>query len=303
MPARSACVTAHALVPAASFKASAARMTAYQCSLEWAGNRCGIGTRNASSRWTILSWFLAWEAHRKFPPKTIESTGVATAWIHPAGMIKVSPACNSSLETAPGGATLAKVTEDCEAREDHLLKAAKFSFVGPATYITLAPESTWYQTLVPPKSTWKSVKHPPVDIKQYFSTRGLARSCSSSTTAGLRRFVRGAESGDADAGTLTAGTTPRFRVARRPSDGASSSAAAASSSGASSASSSGASDASSASVAPAFSSMASTSSSSSPWSSSPSSFSNVIKPFPRSFITSARVPPSRSTSPTTTAAL
>lgn len=48
----------------------------------------------------------------------------------------------------------------------------------------LLTQSTWYQTDVPPKSMWKSVKLSFTPIKQYFCTSGRATSASSGRSSG-----------------------------------------------------------------------------------------------------------------------
>ena len=82
------------------------------------------------------------------------------------------------------------------------LNASKFFSDGGARYILLAPRSTWYHTLVPPKSTWKSVKEPATLISTYFRTRGglnsralflcwtLSQSSSSPLVKGSKPSIR-----------------------------------------------------------------------------------------------------------------
>lgn len=43
------------------------------------------------------------------------------------------------------------------------------------TQLTFPPRKTWYQTEVPPKSMWKSVKQPFTLIRQYLSTEAEER--------------------------------------------------------------------------------------------------------------------------------
>mmetsp|Transcript_7118 Transcript_7118/g.19898 ORF Transcript_7118/g.19898 Transcript_7118/m.19898 type:complete len:328 (+) Transcript_7118:1075-2058(+) len=85
-------------------------------------------------------------------------------------MINVSPSCRSTAQTLPVRYS-ANVFSRCDPRV-HRLNASKFFSVGGAKYMRLAPRSTWYHTLVPPKSTWKSVKLPATLMSTYLRTRG-----------------------------------------------------------------------------------------------------------------------------------
>lgn len=60
----------------------------------------------------------------------------------------------------------------CASEEAHDSKAALLAAVGGKARNTLRPRTTWYHTLEPPKSTWKSVKAPPGLISAYSSTSG-----------------------------------------------------------------------------------------------------------------------------------
>jgi hypothetical protein len=56
-------------------------------------------------------------------------------------------------------------------------KAATFLPVGGTSRKSFLPEMQWYQTLLPPKSTWKSVYAPAGLISKYSSTWRETASC------------------------------------------------------------------------------------------------------------------------------
>lgn len=132
----------------------------YACiTYHMSGQKCGnfsrLGTFSFSSISTTRTCIFIDNPWRKLPPKLIQSTGVKTAWIQPDGIKRVSPAWTRILWHS---STLSpKNTWSWAPLNVHFSKSSRFFLVGGMNQKIFSPRWTWYQTLVPPKSTWKSV--------------------------------------------------------------------------------------------------------------------------------------------------
>ncbi len=76
---------------------------------------------------------------------------------HPLGCVSFGPACGPLA---------------CVSEEAHCSKAAALVLAGGNARNTLRPDTTWYHTEEPPKSTWKSVNAPAGLISAYSRTSG-----------------------------------------------------------------------------------------------------------------------------------